>query len=84
VVENLFSSQRGTLFTFTDMESEVDCVVSGERVSARRCCFLPCPNFEEEELFQEIRQKSFSPKLMPWEPSKIKDFNKVLERNEYH
>ena len=42
------------------------------------------PNFEEEELFQEIRQKSFSPKQMPWEPSKIKDFNEVLERNEYH
>jgi hypothetical protein len=31
------------------------------------------PNFEEEELFQEIRQKPFSPKQMPWEPSKIKD-----------
>jgi hypothetical protein len=42
------------------------------------------PNFEEEELFQEIRQKSFSPKQMPWEPSKIKGFNEVLERNEYH
>jgi hypothetical protein len=42
------------------------------------------PNFEEEELFQEIRQKSFSPKQMPWEPSKIKEFNEVLERNEYH
>jgi len=41
------------------------------------------PNFEEEELFQEIRQKSFSSKQMPWEPSKIKDFNEVLERNEY-
>ena len=46
--------------------------------------FASCPNFEEEELFQEIRQKSFSPKQMPWEPSKIKDFNEVLERNEYH
>jgi hypothetical protein len=33
------------------------------------------PNFEEEELFQEFRQKSFSPKQMPWEPSKIKDFH---------
>jgi hypothetical protein len=28
--------------------------------------------------------KIISPKQMPWEPSKIKDFNEVLERNEYH
>jgi hypothetical protein len=42
------------------------------------------PNFEDEELLQEFRQKSFSPKQMPWEPSKIKDFLEVLDRKEYH
>jgi hypothetical protein len=42
-----------------------------------------CPNFEEGELFQEFRQKSFSPKQMPWKPFKINDFHEVLERKEY-
>jgi hypothetical protein len=38
------------------------------------------PNFAEAELLQGIQAKiSFSPKQMPWEPSKINHFDKLLE-----
>jgi hypothetical protein len=41
--------------------------------------FVVNQNFAEGELLQGIQAKSFSPKQMPWEPSKIKDFEKLLE-----
>jgi hypothetical protein len=34
---------------------------------------------QKESRYREFRQKSFSPKQMCWEPSKIKDFDKLLE-----
>jgi hypothetical protein len=38
------------------------------------------PNFAEGELVHtgNSGKKSFSPKQLPWEPSKIKDFDKQL------
>jgi hypothetical protein len=41
---------------------------------------LPNLNFAEAELLQGIQaKKSFSPNQMPWEPSKITEFDKLLE-----
>jgi hypothetical protein len=38
--------------------------------------------FQKESCYREFREKTYSPKQMPWELSKIKDFDKLLPRKD--
>jgi hypothetical protein len=39
---------------------------------------------QKESCYGGFRQESFSPEQMHWEPSKIKDFDKLLKGLEYY
>jgi hypothetical protein len=38
------------------------------------------PNFEKDSCYREFRQKSFSPKQIPWEPWEIKDIKNLSRK----